>query len=110
MLKLARRLVLHPRHRTLRAADWDDFNQFRRRVEELVPKETWKEVERLLKTNERYTVSLGPKTGNGRRPGRESKSSLLCTPFPDLLERADRLPFFFLLSQDFRDSALSGIS
>ena len=74
MLKLAKQIVIHPRHRSLRAVDWAQFDRFKRRVEELVPREPWEEVVAILSTSSRHFVDGGPKIGNGRRPDRESES------------------------------------
>ena len=63
-IKLTRQILMHRRHRSLRAVNQNQFDRFKGRVEELVPRETREDI-----------ASAGPKTGNGRRPGRESESS-----------------------------------
>ncbi|KAL7410551.1 hypothetical protein BDY24DRAFT_371900 [Mrakia frigida] len=70
-LKLGRRLVHYPRYRSLHSVDWDSYDLLKRRIEDLVSKETWEEVHRLLNSREWIDVDTGPKTGVGRREDRQ---------------------------------------
>ncbi|KAL7410539.1 hypothetical protein BDY24DRAFT_443943 [Mrakia frigida] len=51
-LKLGRRLVQYPRHRSLHPVDWDSYNLLKRRIEDLVSKETWEEERSTLLSSE----------------------------------------------------------
>ena len=73
---------MHPRHRSLREVNWDEFNDLRAKMKRLVPKETWEEVERLSSSRARIDMgqAAGVKTGNGRRPDRDRESRLQALP------------------------------
>ncbi|KAL7410605.1 hypothetical protein BDY24DRAFT_399580, partial [Mrakia frigida] len=62
-LKLAKRLVQYPRHRTLHDVDRDSHDLLKGRIKALVSKEMWEEVDGLMVSKERYVHNSGPKTG-----------------------------------------------
>ena len=95
MFKLAKRLVLHPRHRSLHDVDSKSYKLLRRRIEDLVPRETREEVKRLLKSNERFKISVGPKTGNGRREDRTREQSVSNSAPPTSLLQTQANPSIF---------------